>query len=1014
MATNLFRRSVQYLSLALMAAATPLMAQTQIAAPATEAAPVEEVVVTGSRIASPNATSTSPIQVTTAEEIQQQGYSDMSDVLNRLPQAFLNASSDLSNTSNPLISGGGVSNVDLRGLGPQRTLVMVDGKRLGPGDPNTLINNPGADIDQIPVALVDRIEVLTGGASAVYGSDAIAGVVNFIMKRNFEGMQLDGQFGVDQHNNHETGIQNLAREAGFPVDTHSEHDGQSRNFSLVVGSNIADGKGNVTAFLTYRNAQPVSYADRDFASCQLVADPPNGPNSCSGSGNSNHFLLNGQTQVYSVAGNKLLPSPQPGSSPPAIFDSYPYETLSREDQRYNAGFMAHVDMSDHFKPYADFFFMEDKTTTDVAPSGLFTGGDVPNAATLGGLYLVNCNNPLLSAQEQSVLCTPGQVTAANANPNGIPGNPTATNALVNIGRRNIEGGPRVAFWDHTNYRAVIGSKGEIADGWTYDAFGQYYYTSLFNSEGGYFDYAKVNNALQVTGTAANPVCISGGSCVPYNIWSTGGVTAQQAASLESPGTADGAVTERIIHGDITGDLGRYGIQSPYARDSVGVNLGYEHRSDSLTWNPDEGELSGNLAGFSGAVVPINNGYSVSEGFMELRAPLASNLPGVKDLSFDTGYRYSKYSTAGAVSSYKFELQYAPQDDVRLRTSFERANRAPNVIELFSPEFYGDSQQLTNDPCAGANPTASLAQCARTGVTAAQYGKISQCVSGQCGQVLGGESSLKPETADTYTIGLTFTPTFLPNFTSSVDFYNIHLKNEITQLSANFVFNQCLQSGDPTYCKDVFRNPVTGGMSGATVAGGGYVLTTDQNIASAVVRGIDVQFGYRYALPAGWGSLTSTFSGTYLLANLTTPVPGAHTFDCAGLFGPSCNLGVNPRWRHNMRVNWESPFSVVFSAQWRFIGKVGVDNNDPDPSLFGATNGVLDPTNAQLPNISYIDLSAIYKVYKGITIHASVNNVLDKDPPLIATDYAGGGGTPNSFSAYDLVGRQAVLGFTATF
>jgi iron complex outermembrane recepter protein len=958
---------------------------------------VEEVVVTGSRIPQPNLTSTSPIQVTTSQEIRQQGFTDISDLMRTLPQNALNGASDFSNNSNPLFGGGGVANVDLRALGPQRTLVLVDGRRLGPADPNTEITNPGPDLDQIPVSLVERVEVVTGGASAVYGSDAIAGVVNFIMKKNFQGIELDGQLGVNQHDNHNTAMQTLARAQGLSPDTSSLHDGQSKNFSLIAGTPIADGSGNMTAYLEYRHALPVLGASRDFTACQLTATA-NGPNVCGGSLNSNYFRANGT--VYSMIGNLLLP-PQAGTSPPTLFNSNPYLNLAREDERYNAGFMTHVDYSKWLKPYFNFSFMEDKSTSDVAPSGLFNnGGNTTTAGTpgVGGQYLVNCANPLLSTQERGILCP----------------DPLQTNAVVDIGRRNVEGGPRVAFFDHTNYRAVVGATGEIVDGWTYDAYGQYYYTSLFNSNSGYFDFAKVNNALQVTGTAANPVCISGGACVPYNIWTQGAVTPEQLKYLTSPGTGFGTVTERVIHGDVTGDLGRYGIQSPWSQDGVGINLGYEHRSDLLAWDPDEGELEGNLAGFSGSVVPIHDGYSVNEAFVEVRSSAVQNRRFAKDLSFDVGYRYSNYSTSGAVNAYKFEVQYAPLDDIRLRASFERAIRAPNIIELFVPQIFNQSAQVGTDPCAGANPSVSLAQCMHTGVTAAQYGNIAPCASTQCGQLSGGSPDLKPERANTYSVGLTVTPTYLPGFTGSVDFFNIDLKDEISQIPEAYVLSQCLATGAAEFCNSVVRNRVTGALSGASAAGGGYILNINANIARVLVRGIDAQSSYRYVLPAGWGTLGATFSGSYLLKYLTTPAPGRHTFDCAGLFGPNCNTAINPRWRHNLRVNWETPFKLILSAQWRFIGKVGLDNNDPDPSLFGASIRGFNAANAQLPDMSYLDLSAIYTVHEGIMLRAGVNNVLDKDPPIVATNFSGGPGTPNTLPGYDLLGRQAFVGMTARF
>jgi iron complex outermembrane receptor protein len=415
-------------------------------------------------------------------------------------------------------------------------------------------------------------------------------------------------------------------------------------------------------------------------------------------------------------------------------------------------------------------------------------------------------------------------------------------------------------------------------------------------------------------------------------------------------------------------------------------------------------------------VPIDAGYNVSEGFIEARAPIAQDKPWAKEISVDGGYRYSKYSTAGHTNAYKFEVQYAPLDDVRFRGSFERAIRAPNLIDLYTPPQYGQQGFFGVDPCAGANPSASLAQCENTGVTPAQYGNITQCAAGQCGQITGGNTALKPEVANTYAVGLTLTPTMLHGFTASFDLFNIDLKNEINVTPGAYLFNQCLDTGDPTFCSQVVRNHVNGALTGATVAGGGYIVQTSQNIAEAIFRGIDVQMGYKYTLPGIWGALSTTFSGSYLLKSTTTPAPGQHTFDCAGLFGPNCNTTINPRWRHNMRVNWETPLHVILSAQWRFIGKVGVDNNDPDPSLFGSSTrlGTADPYNSGLPNISYIDLSAIYAVTEGISLRAGVNNVLDKDPPLAAAAYIGGAGTANALPSYDLVGRQAFVGFTAKF
>ncbi|HLB83788.1 MAG TPA: TonB-dependent receptor plug domain-containing protein, partial [Steroidobacteraceae bacterium] len=407
--------------------------------------PVEEIVITGSRIAAPNMSSTSPVQVVSDEEIQHLGKTDMVDILNTLPQVFQNSATDFSNTSNSLSTPGGLTTVNLRGLGPQRTLVLVDGRRLGTADANTGNPNPAPNLDQIPVALIERVDVVTGGASAVYGSDAVAGVVNFIMRKDFEGVQIDAQYGFNQHENDNGFMQGLASDAELSVADGGSTDGENMSVSVIGGTNIADGRGNFTAYLTYRQADPINGADRDFAGCQLFTALPDS-SFCGGSSNSNFFRPVISQTPYSVVGDQFVPYPVDGSSPPASFNSNQFVNMSRDDTRYMAGFMAHVTMNDYAEPYAEFGFMNDKTEVVIAPSGLFRGS---NPLTGDTQYLVNCSNPLLSDQQRAILCTPEQVAADLANPG-------STSASVEIGRRNIEGGGRVAEFEHTNYRGVLG------------------------------------------------------------------------------------------------------------------------------------------------------------------------------------------------------------------------------------------------------------------------------------------------------------------------------------------------------------------------------------------------------------------------------------------------------------------------------------------------------------------------------------------------------------------------------
>jgi outer membrane receptor protein involved in Fe transport len=988
--------------------------------------PVEEIVITGSRIATPNATSTSPIQVVTDKEIQLTGKTDVSDILYQLPQNFNNSiGQDFSSRTSGLSGPGGLTTADLRGLGPNRTLVLVDGRRLGQGDANTLIASPAPDLDQIPAALIERVDVVTGGASAVYGSDAIAGVVNFIMKKNFEGLQTNLQIGENWHENHNKYVQGLVSDFGGTPLTGSSHDGRNRDVNIIAGTNFADGSGNVTAYFGYLESDGVPSSARDFGGCELFANQ-NAPTGtvvdstvCGGSSNSNYFRVNPPRAAgiagttYSVSGTSFVPRGSIATAPPASFNSQQYIYMARGDQRYTAGFMAHESLNDYVQPYMELMYMNDKTHQQIAPSALFRDN---NPYTPDGGYLVNCSNPLLSAQEAAAICTPAQIAADKA----VPGSASVD---LRIGRRNVEGAGRASDYEHQNYRAVFGAKGKLDGAWNYDLYGQYYYSSLFNANTGFLNFVAIGNALQVTTGPNGPVCISGGSCVPYNIFKDGGVTQDALNYLYLSGTAYGTVTERTAHADMTGELGKYGIKLPTATEGIAVNVGYEHRNDYVSFAPDSGELSGNLAGFGGAAVPIHNGISVDEEFIELRAPLVQEKSGVRDLMFDTGFRRSDYTSAGVTNTHKFELQYAPLRDLRFRGSLQRAIRAPSIIELYNPQLVG---QITfgPDPCAPTPgpgntvvpATASLAQCQVQGVTAAQYGNggttntVPQGTASQLSQLQGGNPKLTPEAGDSYTVGFNFSPTALPSLTGSIDYYRIKLDKEVGPVSAGIIMNNCLATSDPAYCSLLVRSPVTGGLTGATPQSGGYIVQTNVNIGAAKASGIDLQTSYKLALPH-WGTLRFTLNGAYLQAATTTPIPGAHTYDCAGLFGISCQT-VNPHWRHNLRTSWETPSGVEASLNWRYIGSVGNDQNSSDPTLNNSLGFGTWIYAARIPAYSYLDLALTYQ-WKGMQIRGGINNLLDKDPPILPSEIIAGGAA-NTSETYDTLGRQLFVAVAAKF
>jgi outer membrane receptor protein involved in Fe transport len=358
--------------------------------------------------------------------------------------------------------------------------------------------------------------------------------------------------------------------------------------------------------------------------------------------------------------------------------------------------------------------------------------------------------------------------------------------------------------------------------------------------------------------------------------------------------------------------------------------------------------------------------------------------------------------------------------MRFRGSLQRPIRAPSIVELFNPQLVG---QITfgNDPCAPTvngttviAATAPLSQCLLSGVTAAQYGNggttntVPQGTAGQLSQLQGGNPRLKAEQADTYSVGLTFNPT--PDLTASFDYYNIDLKDEVGSLPAAIIMNNCLTSGNPVYCSQIVRAP-NGGLTGASVASLGYIIQTNVNIGAAKVTGVDLQTAYKLRIGSA-GALTFALNGAYLLKTTTTPYPGAHTYDCAGLFGFTCQT-INPKWHHILRTSWQPHNdNLSVALTWRYLGAVRQDNNDSDPTLQFATYGVADPFNARIPAYNWFDVAATYK-FRFLEATLGINNLTDKNPPLVTTEIISGGGG-NTYGIYDILGRQLFVRLTAKF
>jgi outer membrane receptor protein involved in Fe transport len=380
-----------------------------------------------------------------------------------------------------------------------------------------------------------------------------------------------------------------------------------------------------------------------------------------------------------------------------------------------------------------------------------------------------------------------------------------------------------------------------------------------------------------------------------------------------------------------------------------------------------------------------------------------------------GYRYSDYSVAGGTGftadTYKFELRYAPVASFKLRGSYNRAVRAPNISELFAAQALGNV--AAQDPCSGAGPSASLEDCIRSGVTAAQYGLIPECPADTCVTLGGGNLGLQPEIADTMTFGFVFAPTGAQGFTLSADYFDIYVDGYIGAVDAPTVINQCLQTGSEYFCNLFHRDPASGVLFGTN----GYITATNQNTGYLQTSGMDLTSTYGFdlgsVLPGSRdiGSFDATFVGTWLNSRRIEQLPGLGSYNCVGLFGPTCGQPT-PNWRHNVRLTWTSPErSTAVSANWRYFGSVNLSSNSGNEFLRGDPISI----NRRIAAYSYFDLAATWRLVDSVEFRAGINNVFDRDPPVIAAGLLSSFGNGNTYpGVYDPMGRLLYFGMTVEF
>ncbi|UAK26307.1 TonB-dependent receptor plug domain-containing protein [Sphingomonas nostoxanthinifaciens] len=901
-----------------------------------------EIVVTGSRIARPDLVASSPVAVINPAAIRASNTVTVEQILTVNPQFVANGTSA---SNNP---GDGAATIDLRGLGANRTLVLIDGKRAPAYDTTGAV-----DVNTIPVALIKRIDVLTGGASAVYGSDAIAGVVNFVLDDEFTGLRADASNQVS-----------------------GQGDGMTRDFSLTGGMKLGD-RGNIVASANYSKRAGVFYSARPH-NANAVSSSDLQTSAGSSNANPTVFDLGDGSEVQVTPTGALTPNLNLYNFTPVNYAQLPFE-------RYSGTVMGKYKLTDGIEAYARGTYEHVKVVTTLAPT-----------ATAGYTFNIDPSNPFLTADERTAFFGPGAVINDGS---GVADDPTARagTSVIGIRRRVTETGGRVE--DHTTnyYQGVAGLRGDLGS-WKWDVSGQYGEVRRHEVLKNDLSYSALAQALDVVSGPNGAQCFDPtGGCVPLNLFNAGTIPANQLAFVLRNAVQDTKTTQIVAGGNIAGDVGF--LQSPFADKPAAVSIGVEYRREKAVTTVSDDYASGDLI-YYGQGQNIGGKYDTKEAYIEAKMPIVQDRPFIHALDVEGGFRYSDYSTVGAVYTYKGGGDYSPVDGLRFRGIYQRAVRAPNVYELYSP-VVGGTGSLNNDPCTGNNVSSTIrAICIAQGAPASAFnGAVSSVpnpISGQINVFTGGNPNLKAEKTDTFTVGMVVNPVRFRAFTLSVDYYNIRIGNAVSVVPPSITVNQCYnvdQNAASAACSGIHRNTLNGSLSGNLIYGVPEVLG---NVAVIKTDGIDVSVGYHGGNMDRFNYALS-FSGTYVRNYKQQSDPTSATIQCAGKFGSACNpLEPLPKWKHVADLNLGyGSFNLL--SRWRFLGAVHEDVGT-------------DILRSRIPTISYFDETASVTVNKNLDFRLGIQNMFNKKSPIVGdtvgSDVNAGSTFPNT---YDVIGRTFFAG-----
>lgn len=1009
----------------LMLAATAAVAQ--------ESQTMETVVITGSRIAvNSSFEAPTPVSVVNSVDIKLSGTVNVENLLAQSPQ--FTGSTNGGQTGNTIQANGdsGAAWLNLRGLGEVRNLVLVNGRRFA--IQGTRLTT---DVNTIPASLIERTEVVTGGNSAVYGSDAISGVVNFIMKQNFEGVEANAQYKFDQFTT-------------SPI----------YNFDVTMGGNFDHDKGNLVIAMNYMNRKGFTQADHGGWTSTQYTDAcvtassysPTNPGTklngttgaaCVASGGVNGFIVGGSSTtakgfIRVAGGSPMVSYANAPAALKTLYDNagltgmsndgilftnntagYPGNYQNRDtntdlfnmisdnymqlpQQRWMINSFGHYDFNKYIQAYTEFHYSNNRVSAQLTPGGTTS------------VVLINTHNPAFSPALQSVMDYYDQhETGSTAVTNGLTTLTTTPGdglVALSVGKRFVEAGYRLQQATREAFRFAGGFKGDlgsVSDAFlkdlAYDVYYTYSRTHESDEQSGTSWKSRWQQSLITSVNGATPLCD------PFGTYS---MSKDCLSAIMVNGTEETAAEMQDINLSFTGtafDLPAGPVQ---------FAAGTEWRYTMAKYTPDALTAVGE-AGYGNAT-PTSGSMVSHEVYGEVRVPIVKDLPFVQSFSVNSAFRYSSYNLSSArdIWTWSFGADWHIIPDLGFRGQYQRATRAPNVGELYGGTATNTSPTLV-DPCGAKQPTqqrtdAVKSLCMAQGIAASDvWSTIIQNTPDLLRYVSGGNPDLKPETADTITMGLVFQPEAIPELQTSLDFYSIQVKDMINALAggAGGVLANCFSQTDPNnlYCKQLVRD------HGSLFGNNGYINAGNANISSLKTQGFD--FAGQYSFGIDWGVLTnkSKFnigtSWNYILemnsvSDVTQPNVKS---DCAGAYGNTyCFYEPTPRIKGTTRITWnDGPVSL--SLNWRYIDGVSLDKYLIPLQRGTAGVSAANFTRPFLPIMNYFDLAASWDVNDNINIYGGINNLFSKDPPIVASSasYA------NTFPAtYDSFGRVMFIGIKA--